>query len=178
MSPQRKLLLLGTFVHSKTQQHLEFLHNAAVAVDEQGKIAAIERDVAEASEAQARLLTQLGWDEAEVDVTVAAEGQFFFPGFVGEFSFIFQPMALRLRWESKASLGLTNTTCHRHAHPRAAVCKRRHLWQIKSPGLARDVHVPPRVQPRGPLKGPPRLHQMRPPHALPRHHHGDLLRHH
>ncbi|UKZ85410.1 uncharacterized protein TrAFT101_001273 [Trichoderma asperellum] len=82
MSPQRKLLLLGTFVHSKTQQHLEFLHNAAVAVDEQGKIAAIERDVAEASEAQARLLTQLGWDEAEVDVTVAAEGQFFFPGFV------------------------------------------------------------------------------------------------
>lgn len=79
MSPQRKLLLLGTFVHSKTQQHLEFLHNAAVAVDEQGKIAAIERDAADS-----RLLKQLGWNEAEVDVTTAAEGQFFFPGFVGE----------------------------------------------------------------------------------------------
>ncbi|KAL7893674.1 hypothetical protein HDV63DRAFT_386254 [Trichoderma sp. SZMC 28014] len=77
MSPQRKLLLLGTFVHSKTQQHLEFLHNAAVAVDEQGKIAAIERDAADS-----RLLKQLGWNEAEVDVTTAAEGQFFFPGFV------------------------------------------------------------------------------------------------
>lgn len=85
MSPQRKLLLLGTFVHSKTQQHLEFLHNAAVAVDEQGKIAAIERDAADLSnEATARLLRQLGWNEAEVDVTTAAEGQFFFPGFVGE----------------------------------------------------------------------------------------------
>lgn len=176
MSPQRKLLLLGTFVHSKTQQHLEFLHNAAVAVDEQGKIAAIERDVAEASEAQARLLTQLGWDEAEVDVTAAAEGQFFFPGFVGEFLFSSR-WALRLRWE-RHPIRRTDTIRRRHAHPRAAVCKRRHLWQIKSPGLARDVHVPPRVQPRGSLKGPPRLHQMRPPHALPRHNHGDLLRHH
>lgn len=84
MSPQRKLLLLGTFVHSKTAQHLEFLHNAAVAVDEQGKIAAIERDVADASEAKERLVKQLGWNEAEVDVTEAAEGQFFFPGFIGE----------------------------------------------------------------------------------------------
>ncbi|PNP41742.1 hypothetical protein TGAMA5MH_06335 [Trichoderma gamsii] len=82
MSPQRKLLLLGTFVHSKTAQHLEFLHNAAVAVDEQGKIAAIERDVADASEAKERLVKQLGWNEAEVDVTEAAEGQFFFPGFI------------------------------------------------------------------------------------------------
>ncbi|KAL7921681.1 hypothetical protein ACQKWADRAFT_294968 [Trichoderma austrokoningii] len=83
MSPQRKLLLLGTFVHSKTQQQLEFLHNAGVAVDEQGKIAAIERDVEDGkSEAKARLLQQLGWNEAEVDVTEAAEGQFFFPGFV------------------------------------------------------------------------------------------------
>lgn len=84
MSPQRKLLLLGTFVHSKTQQHLEFLHNAGVAVDEQGKIAAIERDVADASEDKTQLLEKLGWNEAEVDVTVAADGQFFFPGFVGE----------------------------------------------------------------------------------------------
>lgn len=93
MSPQRKLLLLGTFVHSKTQQHLEFLHNAGVAVDEQGKIAAIERDVADVGEAKARLVQQLGWNEAEVDVTVAGEGQFFFPGFVGEFGRI-KPMMM------------------------------------------------------------------------------------
>jgi guanine deaminase len=87
MSPQRKLLLLGTFVHSRTQQDLEFLHNAGIAVDAEGKIAAVERDAAAAdvSETKARLLKRLGWNEAEVDVTVAAEGQFFFPGFVGEF---------------------------------------------------------------------------------------------
>lgn len=84
MSPQRKLLLLGTFVHSQTQQDLDFLHNAVIAVDAQGKIAAIERDARDASEAKLRLLSKLGWDEAEVDVTEAAQGQFFFPGFVGE----------------------------------------------------------------------------------------------
>ncbi|KAL7933752.1 hypothetical protein V8C35DRAFT_303779 [Trichoderma chlorosporum] len=82
MSPQRKLLLLGTFVHSKTQQDLEFLHNAGIAVDAQGKIAAVERDADDLSEAKARLLSKLGWDEAEVNVTRAVEGQFFFPGFV------------------------------------------------------------------------------------------------
>ncbi|TFA99145.1 hypothetical protein CCMA1212_009008 [Trichoderma ghanense] len=82
MSPQRKLLLLGTFVHSKTQQSLDIFHNAGIAVDADGKIAAVERDVPDLSEAKARLLTKLGWDEAEVDVTQAADGQFFFPGFI------------------------------------------------------------------------------------------------
>ncbi|RFU79309.1 guanine deaminase [Trichoderma arundinaceum] len=82
MSPQRKLLLLGTFVHCKTQQDLEFLHDAGIAVDAHGKIAAIERDVGDVSEAKTRLLKKLGWSEAEVDVTQAADGQFFFPGFV------------------------------------------------------------------------------------------------
>ncbi|KAL7949892.1 hypothetical protein V8C42DRAFT_308894 [Trichoderma barbatum] len=82
MSPQRKLLLLGSFVHSKTQQDLDFLHNAGIAVDAQGKIAAIERDAQDLSQVKARLLSKLGWDEAEVDVTEAADGQFFFPGFV------------------------------------------------------------------------------------------------
>ncbi|PTB63965.1 guanine deaminase [Trichoderma citrinoviride] len=82
MSPQRKLLLLGTFVHSKTQQTLDIFHSAGIAVDARGKIAAIERDAPDLGEAKARLLTKLGWDEAEVDVTQAADGQFFFPGFI------------------------------------------------------------------------------------------------
>lgn len=86
MSPQRKLLLLGTFVHSKTPQDLEFLHNAGIAVNAEGRIAAVERDAADVGEAKARLLARLGWDEADVDVTAAADGQFFFPGFVGEFT--------------------------------------------------------------------------------------------
>jgi guanine deaminase len=84
MSPQRKLLLLGTFVHCKTQQDLDIFHGAGIAVDAEGKIAAIERDAPDLDEAKARLLTRLGWDEAEVDVTQAADGQFFFPGFIGE----------------------------------------------------------------------------------------------
>jgi hypothetical protein len=126
MSPQRKLLLLGTFVHSKTQQHLEFLHNAGVAVDEQGKIAVIERDVADVSEAKERLVKRLGWNEAEVDVTVAAEGQFFFPGFVGEFGYH------RPDDEDDVQV-ITDYLYQRHAHPRPPVRKRRHLWQIKSP---------------------------------------------
>ncbi|KAL7788969.1 hypothetical protein V8C37DRAFT_387415 [Trichoderma ceciliae] len=82
MSPQRKLLLLGTFVHCRTQQDLEFLHNAGMAVGAQGKIVAVERDATDVSEVKARLLQKLDWNEAEVDVTEAAEGQFFFPGFV------------------------------------------------------------------------------------------------
>ncbi|EGR47894.1 uncharacterized protein TRIREDRAFT_48792 [Trichoderma reesei QM6a] len=82
MSPQRKLLLLGTFVHCKTQQDLDIFHGAGIAVDAEGKIAAIERDAPDLDEAKARLLTRLGWDEAEVDVTQAADGQFFFPGFI------------------------------------------------------------------------------------------------
>ncbi|KAH6607815.1 guanine deaminase [Trichoderma cornu-damae] len=85
MSPQKKLLLLGTFVHSKTPQDLDFFHNAGIAVDAQGKIAAMERGGAadgSGSEIKTRLLEKLGWSEAEVDVTEAAQGQFFFPGFV------------------------------------------------------------------------------------------------
>ncbi|KAL7802495.1 hypothetical protein V8C44DRAFT_281678 [Trichoderma aethiopicum] len=82
MSPQRKLLLLGTFVHSQTPQALDIFHSAGIAVDAEGKIAAIERDAPDLSEAKARLLERLGWDEAEVDVTQAADGQFFFPGFI------------------------------------------------------------------------------------------------
>ncbi|KAH0496483.1 hypothetical protein TgHK011_003837 [Trichoderma gracile] len=82
MSPQRKLLLLGTFVHCQTQQDLDIFHNAGIAVDAEGKIAAIERDAPDLDEAKARLLKKLGWDEAEADVTQAADGQFFFPGFI------------------------------------------------------------------------------------------------
>lgn len=178
MSPQRKLLLLGTFVHSKTQQDLDFLHKAAIAVDAHGKIAAIERDAHDLSEVKARLLAKLGWDEAEVDVTEAAEGQFFFPGFVGEFERT-PSSSLSL---SLLLLGVYLYTDkknhHRHTHPRFSVCQRRHLWQVKSPGMARDIHIPPRSQPQRPLQGAPRICKMHPPHALPRNHHGSLLRHH
>ncbi|AEO70740.1 1c697144-ae1d-4a1c-8026-2f42c9a95c4a [Thermothielavioides terrestris] len=74
-------LFLGTFVHSKALTELEYLHNAAVCVDRSGVIVAVERDCDEVK-ARATLLPRLGWDEAEVKLVIAKEGQFFFPGFI------------------------------------------------------------------------------------------------
>ncbi|KAK5998238.1 putative guanine deaminase [Cladobotryum mycophilum] len=82
MSPQRKLILLGTFVHSKSRQELEFIHNAALGVDSFGKIAEFIKDAGDIREAQAELLQRLGWSLDEVDVREAKSGQFFFPGFI------------------------------------------------------------------------------------------------
>ncbi|KAK4125892.1 Metallo-dependent hydrolase [Parathielavia appendiculata] len=74
-------LFLGTFVHSKALDELEYLHNAAVCVDMSGTIVAVE---VECDELRARetVLPRLGWEVAEVEVVEAKEGQFFFPGFI------------------------------------------------------------------------------------------------
>jgi guanine deaminase len=87
--------LLGTFVHCSGRTKLEFIHDAAVAVDAGGKIAGIEKSSSDGSDvvaARDRLLTTLGWKKEEVDVHTAAPGQFYFPGFIGEnppFLFLF-----------------------------------------------------------------------------------------
>lgn len=78
-----KQLFVGTFVHSKALDKLEYLHNTAVAVDQSGTIVAVERDCDELT-AKTALLPRLRWAEAEVKVVHANDGQFFFPGFVGE----------------------------------------------------------------------------------------------
>ena len=36
---------LGTFIHSKSLTEIDVLHDAAIFVDEQGKIVAIEKDI-------------------------------------------------------------------------------------------------------------------------------------
>lgn len=83
-SPSRNQLLLGTFVHCKTRKELEFLHDAAIAVDKQGRIAGIDATSGDADVAKEKLLGSLGWREGEVDVHACGQGQFFFPGFIGE----------------------------------------------------------------------------------------------
>lgn len=84
MEPLKKnLVLLGTFIHSKTRQELEFLHDAAVGVDQKGTIVAIEQADGDVKAAQAKLLEALSWSEDEVETQACKPGQFFFPGFIG-----------------------------------------------------------------------------------------------
>jgi guanine deaminase len=78
-----KKLFLGSFVHSKALDKLEYLHNTAVFVDESGTIAAVEQECNE-TKAKETVLPRLGWDQADVEVVTAEDGQFFFPGFIGE----------------------------------------------------------------------------------------------
>ncbi|UNI22020.1 Guanine deaminase [Purpureocillium takamizusanense] len=75
-------VLLGTFVHSKTAQALEYMHNTAIAVDSHGTVVGIERDADDVESAKGKLLASLGWCESDVHVCASREGQFFFPGFI------------------------------------------------------------------------------------------------
>ncbi|PHH89887.1 hypothetical protein CDD83_5027 [Cordyceps sp. RAO-2017] len=81
-SLERSQVLLGTFVHSKTRQELEFLHEAAVGVDKHGKIVGIESGHGSVEAAKEQLLASLGWKEDEVKVTACRREQFFFPGLI------------------------------------------------------------------------------------------------
>ena len=78
----RHKLFLGSFVHCKALDELEYLHHAAVAVGKEGTIVAVERECDEAR-ARETVLPRLGWGDDEVEVVKAREGQFFFPGFIG-----------------------------------------------------------------------------------------------
>jgi len=79
----RNKLFLGSFIHSKALAELEYLHDAAIAVDASGKIVAVERDCV-GPEAVKMVLAKLGWAEADVDVdaTATKAAHFFFPGFI------------------------------------------------------------------------------------------------
>lgn len=100
---RRNQLFLGTFVHSKTREALEYLHDAAVCVDTSGTIVAVETGY-DLARAEAELLPRLGWEMGHVEVNVARDGQFFFPGFIGTLlmlSFLFS----RPCWSSVSSRG-------------------------------------------------------------------------
>ncbi|WYZ46241.1 hypothetical protein EsH8_IX_000466 [Colletotrichum jinshuiense] len=78
---RRNQLFLGTFVHSKTREELDYLHDTAVCVDASGTIVAVET-ACDLKRAEGELLPRLGWTASDVDVRVGKEGQFFFPGFI------------------------------------------------------------------------------------------------
>lgn len=75
-------LFIGTFIHSKQLDELEYSHNTAVCVDKSGKIVAVESPC-DRNKAEETLYPKLGWIAADVDVTVGRDGEFFFPGFIG-----------------------------------------------------------------------------------------------
>ena len=77
-------VFLGTFIHSKSLEELEFLHDTAVFVDEKGTIVAVEQGCGQ-REAEGVVFPKLGWTEDEVTVKLAKPGQFFFPGFIGAY---------------------------------------------------------------------------------------------
>ncbi len=77
-----KSLFLGSFIHSKSLDELEYLHNSAVCVDGNGVIVAIEKDY-DLKKAEETLFPKLGWSVGDVTVRTTKSGQFFFPGFIG-----------------------------------------------------------------------------------------------
>jgi hypothetical protein len=81
-----KTLFLGSFIHSKSLDELEYLHDAAVFVDEKGTIVAIEQ-ACDQKKAEETVFPKLGWESGDVSVRAAKEGEFFFPGFIGLFPF-------------------------------------------------------------------------------------------
>lgn len=78
----RKSLFLGTFIHSKNLEELEFLHDAAVFVDEQGVIVTIESGC-DQSRAERDVFPKIAWSREDVSIQIAKPGQFYFPGFIG-----------------------------------------------------------------------------------------------
>lgn len=157
-------LFLGTFIHSKGLDVLEYLHNTALFVNEKGTIVHIEPDCGQ-EKAEKTIFPTLGWTIGEINITIAKEGQFFFPGFIGLYSHL----------KSDESIELTET---RHAHPRLPIPQRWYLRKIHPLGLAQHLHLPhgslALLSPQSAKSLLPR----HPTHTLQRHNHRILLCHH
>ncbi|KFZ20077.1 hypothetical protein V501_00303 [Pseudogymnoascus sp. VKM F-4519 (FW-2642)] len=79
-----KTVYLGTFAHSKSLKELEIAHDAAIFVDESGKIVAVERGIADEATAKS-FFPKLNWTESQenpIQIIRSKEEQFFFPGFI------------------------------------------------------------------------------------------------
>ncbi|KAI3329414.1 guanine deaminase [Xylariaceae sp. AK1471] len=80
--PGKNQVFFGTFIHSKSLNELEYVHNAAICVDATGKIVAVEPDCNQ-QKAVETLYVRLGWGLDNVAITVARDArQFYFPGFI------------------------------------------------------------------------------------------------
>jgi len=94
MSPTTmKSLFLGSFIHSKSLDVLEYLHDTAIFVDENGVIVAMEK-ACDLKKAEETIYPKLGWSSSDVAVKTAKPGQFFFPGFIGMSSSLFTRASL------------------------------------------------------------------------------------
>ncbi len=105
-------LFLGSFVHSKTLHSLEYLHNTAVCVDKAGTIVAIEREC-DGAKATELLFPKLGWSSEDVTVHTIEDGQFYFPGFIGNTHTHIHTLSHSLSHISHISLSHTHTYTHR-----------------------------------------------------------------
>ncbi|KAM0438811.1 hypothetical protein ACHAPT_001571 [Fusarium lateritium] len=81
MTGLRKQVFVGTFISSKSPQELNYLHNAVICVDGEGRIARVDKEPGSVSKLE-KTLKLLGWAPSEVEIHVAQPGQFFFPGFI------------------------------------------------------------------------------------------------
>ncbi|KAM7198598.1 Metallo-dependent hydrolase [Naviculisporaceae sp. PSN 640] len=75
-------LFYGSFIYSKTLDELEYLHDAILAVNSEGKIIAIERECGGKDKALGKIGQRLGGDVSGLKIFATSEGQFFFPGFI------------------------------------------------------------------------------------------------
>ena len=92
-SPLKKTVYKGTFIHTPTLGVLEVLEDAAVGVDEEGRIVFIDRGGRDGGDGRGVEQEKEGWEGCEVvgcDVGDGRKGEgFWFPGFVGEFVRLF-----------------------------------------------------------------------------------------
>lgn len=105
LAPQpRRTVYLGTIIQcNDTTKELEIWHNAAVFVDEKGKIVRIDRPRLKDSgdsgisghegddwsyEMLEGVVKEVGWMGENLNVVRTGKGEFWFPGFIGLFDFI------------------------------------------------------------------------------------------
>ena len=158
-------LFVGTLIHSKSLDELEYLEDTAVFVDEHGVIVAIQPkySLATAEEIEAVFQKQ-GWSREDVAIKTAKAGEFFFPGFIGESIFVF--------------LNDQQVSSYLNRHPYSCLTIRQcwNFWQDNSSRLAQYLYVSHGKQSLGSKQSQNRLHQSHPANFIPRDHHRCLLR--
>jgi len=133
MAANKRTLFLGTFIHSKSLNELEYLHDTAICVDKRGVIVGIEKGVDE-KKAEEILFAKLGWKRDDVEVKVARDGEFYFPGFIGIF--------FSLPTSHNSTLVAVRLTRDRYTYPRFTISQCRYIRENYFIGLVKYLHFP------------------------------------
>ncbi len=160
--PTVKSLFLGSFIHSKSLDELEYFHDSAVCIDENGTIVAVEKEY-DFKKAEEILFPKLGWSAEDVTVKIAKPGQFYFPGFIGQLSL--SPLRMSLNK-------------YRYTYSRLSIPERWYLWEDYFARLAEHLHFPHGKQSFRSVKSQDSLYSLYPTDALKRDNNRLLLRHH